>query len=108
MTLGCPEGFLNLQEFLFLEIWGIAIICVEYITYTFGLHFFFSDAYDSHVCSFDVVAQFLQVTFGALESFISKFFCCFFKSILSSNPEILSSICSILLEWISNVFSYLT
>jgi hypothetical protein len=45
----------------------------EYIMYPFSLHlFFFFDAHDLQVSSFDGVAEFLCILFAAFESFVLR------------------------------------
>jgi hypothetical protein len=68
-SVWCPGSFhLNGQNFL--EIWEIfCYYFIKYITYPFGLYLFFFNDHDSQVWSFDGVAEFLHITFTALELF---------------------------------------
>jgi hypothetical protein len=61
-------SFLYLDVHIFLEIWKFfSYYFIEYITYTFGLHWFsFYSVHDLQVWSFDRVAEFLHISFTAL------------------------------------------
>jgi hypothetical protein len=63
--LPVPEGALR-------KIWEIFYYYfVKYITYTFGLHVFsFFDALGSQIWSFDGGADFLHISFAALQFFV--------------------------------------
>jgi hypothetical protein len=63
-----PGGFLHLNGHNFFDIWEFfCYYFIEYITYPFGLYlFFFLNAHDSQVWSFDGVAEFLHIPFKAL------------------------------------------
>jgi hypothetical protein len=68
-TVWCPGGFLYVNGQNFLEIWEtFCYYFIDYITYPFGLHFFFN-AHDFQVCSFDGFTDFLHMPFTALELF---------------------------------------
>jgi hypothetical protein len=71
------------------------------------LHLFsFFDVHDWQVWSFDGVAEFFHIPFTALKPFFFFLFlfCFSLISILSLSPEIPSSSCSSLLEWLSTIF----
>jgi hypothetical protein len=70
-SVWCPGDFLYLSGKFFLEIWEVfCYYFVEYIMYSFGSHLFsFFNAHGSQVWSFDGVAEFLHITFTALDWF---------------------------------------
>jgi hypothetical protein len=72
MFIWCPGGFPEPEwESPSLDLEIILLLFFECITPTIGLHLFsFFDFHDLQVCSFNGGAEFLDITFSTLKSFV--------------------------------------